>query len=108
MKVKFDEYEAQSERYYSDMLDKFKLQAREVVQKKQAALDVLNAETVAKQDRILRIRERMTLKSYHGLDSESEGEKEEEKKVLVADVNEYNKIKTEQQTKKAVIEQWIV
>ena len=31
MKVKFDEYEAQSERYYSDMLDQFKLKARDAV-----------------------------------------------------------------------------
>lgn len=87
MKVKFDEYELQSERYYSDMLDKFKIQARQIVQKKQALLDELNAATLAKADKIGRIKNRMQVKAFHGLDSDSEGEPEVEKKVVIADVN---------------------
>ena len=35
MKLKFTDYESQSEQYYSEMLDKFKDQARKVVNKKQ-------------------------------------------------------------------------
>jgi len=41
MKLKFEDYEAQSEEYYKNMLDKFKDQARKAVNKKQRELDLL-------------------------------------------------------------------
>ena len=41
MKDKFADYEAQSEKYYSEMLEKFKVQAKQVVTKKQKELDEL-------------------------------------------------------------------
>ena len=41
MKLKFDDYEKQSESYYADMLDRFKDQARKMVTKKQKELDEL-------------------------------------------------------------------
>ena len=41
MKIKFKDYEEQSEKYYEDMLDKFKGQARTAVNKKQRELNAL-------------------------------------------------------------------
>lgn len=41
MKLKFADYEAQSEEYYRNMLDKFKDQARRTVDKKQRELTLL-------------------------------------------------------------------
>ena len=41
MKLKFADYEQQSETYYSDMLEKFKSQARSAVAKKQKELNNL-------------------------------------------------------------------
>ena len=41
MKLKFADYESQSETYYSDMLEKFKAQARSAVAKKQKELNNL-------------------------------------------------------------------
>lgn len=78
MKAKFDDYEKQSETYYSDMLQKFKLQAKEVVHKKQAQLDQLTAATKEKQDKIGRIKERMVVKSYKGLMSDEDDPDDEE------------------------------
>jgi hypothetical protein len=42
MKFKFDEYEKQSERYYSEMLEAFKDQARKAVQAKVLMIDKIN------------------------------------------------------------------
>lgn len=39
MKVKFEDYEKESEKYYADMLDKFKVQAKEVCLKKEKELE---------------------------------------------------------------------
>ena len=41
MKLKFADYEEQSEKYYSEMLEKFKSQARSAVNKKQKELNAL-------------------------------------------------------------------
>ena len=41
MKLKFADYEAQSEKYYSEMLEKFKEQAKKTITKKQKELDSL-------------------------------------------------------------------
>ena len=39
MKKKFSDYEEESEKYYADMLEKFKGQARKAVNKKQKELN---------------------------------------------------------------------
>lgn len=42
MKMKFTDYEAQSEEYYRNMLEKFKDHARKAIQTKQRELAALN------------------------------------------------------------------
>lgn len=39
MKTQFEAYERESEKYYSDMLDKFKAQAKDVCLKKEKELE---------------------------------------------------------------------
>ena len=41
MKLKFADYENQSEQYYSELLERFKERARKVVAQKQKELDAL-------------------------------------------------------------------
>ena len=59
MKLKFADYEAQSEQYYKDMLDRFKDQARKTVQKKQKELDQIKKQKEEYDARLLRLKERI-------------------------------------------------
>lgn len=52
MKLKFADYEEQSEKYYADMLAKFKEQAKKVVTKKQKELDQLTREKNDHEERL--------------------------------------------------------
>lgn len=52
MKLKFADYEAQSEEYYKNMLDRFKDHARKAISTKQRELDVV---TTAKDQHEARI-----------------------------------------------------
>ena len=75
------------------MIDQFKDQARASIKTKQKMMDEMGLLLKSKDDRIVRIRERIAEKKKHGLDSESEGEPEPQKPEIVAKVNEYKKIK---------------
>ena len=110
MKVKFDEYEKQSERYYSEMLEAFKNQARKAVQAKVLLIDKLNEEAMDKNEKIFRIKERIVEKSYKGLMSDVEDSPEEElapEKEEHLDINVYKKLKQTKQAKKQVVTAWI-
>ena len=78
MKDKFTDYEAQSEKYYSEMLEKFKTQARTVVQKKQKELDELKANKKEHEERIVRLKERIEEKKIKNFWSDEEEESEDE------------------------------
>lgn len=91
MKNKFQEYEIQSERYYADMLEKFKAQAREVVQKKHKELEVATKQRDEHAEKIMRIKERIRSKATKRLLSDEEDqESEEETPILKIDMVEYN------------------
>ena len=97
MKLKFADYEAQSEQYYSQMLDRFKAQARKVVEKKQKELDALAR---AKQDheaRMLRLQERIKDRKIKNFWSDESEESEEEPALdffnREVDIEEYNYVK---------------
>jgi len=78
MKDKFTDYEAQSEKYYSEMLEKFKTQARTVVTKKQKELDELKANKKEHEERIVRLKERIEEKKIKNFWSDEEEESEDE------------------------------
>ncbi len=110
MKVKFDEYEKQSERYYSEMLEAFKNQARKAVQAKVLLIDKLNEEAMDKNEKIFRIKERIVEKSYKGLMSDVEDSPVKEQapeKEEHLDINVYKKLKQTKQAKKQVVTAWI-
>ena len=67
MKMKFAEYEAESEKYYKEMLAKFKQQARDAVKRKQAEIDRLQKLKGEHEARILRIREKTRDKKLKGV-----------------------------------------
>ena len=73
------------------MLEKFKTQAREVVQKKQKELDLAVKQRDEHAAKVLRIKERIHEKSYKRLLSDEEDEEsEEETPNLKVDMVEYN------------------
>ena len=78
MKDKFADYESQSEKYYSDMLEKFKGQARTVVQKKQKELDELKTNKKDYEDRLERLKARVEEKKIKNFWSDAEEESEDE------------------------------
>ena len=77
MKLKFAEYEQQSETYYSDMLEKFKAQARSAVAKKQKELNNLTKEKEEHEATIAKVREKIKdrkIKQFWSDEEESEEE----------------------------------
>lgn len=52
MKLKFTEYEAQSEKYYADMLSNFKKHAKEQILKKQKAIEQLTQQKQQHEEKI--------------------------------------------------------
>lgn len=108
MKNKFQEYEIQSERYYADMLEKFKAQAREVVQKKHKELEIATKQRDEHAEKIMRIKERIRSKATKRLLSDEEDqESEEETPILKVDMIEYNYASAERQKTRLVVEQWV-
>ena len=55
MKIKFADYEAQSEEYYKNMLDRFKEHARRALTVKQRELDVVKTAKEAHEARMERL-----------------------------------------------------
>ena len=93
MKVKFDEYEQQSEVYYAEMLDRFKQQARDAVMKKQAEIDKVKAQIGESTDKADRMKQRIVQKSYKGVMSDEEEEQPAPDDVIICNIKEYNLLK---------------
>ena len=77
MKLKFADYEKQSEIYYSDMLARFKSQARSAVAKKQKELNSLVKQRDDHEAQIMKIRDRIKerkIKAFWSDQEESEDE----------------------------------
>ena len=77
MKLKFADYEAQSETYYSDMLEKFKSQARSAVAKKQKELNNLVKQKEDHEAQIVKIRDRIKERKIKAFWSDEEESEEE-------------------------------
>ena len=107
MKSQFESYEQESEKYYADMLDKFKLQAKEVCLRKEKELESLQTFIQAKEAKVMRIKSRIVGRGLKGLQSDVEESSEDEAKPLKLDMIEYNFKKAERDKYKLVVEQWV-
>lgn len=111
MKMKFSDYEEQSEDYYKNMLDKFKDQARKAVTKKQQELDVLTDVKNDHETRIDRLQERIKERNIKNFWSDQEEESEDEPAVdfltKSVDIEEYNYYRAERRRYKLKISQWV-
>ena len=107
MKNKFEQYEVESEKYYSDLLDKFKEQAKQICEKKERELADAKHQLDRHESKIERIRERMVAKSYKGIMSDVEESSEDEEEPIKLDMVEYNFLRAERNRHKLVIEQWV-
>ena len=107
MKVKFEAYEKESEKYYSDMLDKFKQQTKDVITKKELELEKIKQQLQDGQGKVDRIKQRVALKSFKGVISDAEESSEEEKPVVKLDMVEYNFLKADRNKLKGVIIRWV-
>ena len=97
MKIKFADYETQSEKYYSDMLERFKEQARKTVTKKQKELDALMKTREEHEARIARLKDRIKERKIKNFWSDESEESEEEPEIAFinreVDMEEYNYVK---------------
>ena len=97
MKIKFADYETQSEKYYSDMLERFKEQARKTVTKKQKELDALMKTREEHEARIARLKDRVQERKIKNFWSDESEESEEEPEIAFidreVDMEEYNYVK---------------
>ena len=111
MKTKFADYEEQSEKYYADMLDRFKEQARKVVTKKQKELDDLKKQKEKHLARVIRLKERTVDRKIKNFWSDEDTESEEEEPVTafnrVVDMDEYSYVKAQRKRYKLEIKKWI-
>lgn len=90
------------------MLEKFKGQAREVVQKKHKELETATKQRDEHAEKVMRIKERIHSKAHKRLLSDEEDEEsEEETPNLKVDMVEYNYASAERQKTRLVIEQWV-
>ena len=78
MKLKFADYEDQSEKYYSEMLEKFKSQARTAVNKKQRELNALTKLKDEHETQMKHIREKVKERKIKAFWSDESEESEEE------------------------------
>lgn len=111
MKQKFGDYEDQSEKYYSEMLEKFKAQARNAVNKKQRELNALlklKEEHEAEMDKIRgKIKERK-IRAFFS--DEEESEEEEDTAMPIkreADMEEYVYVKANRKRAKVAIVKFV-
>ena len=111
MKLKFTDYESQSEQYYSEMLDKFKDQARKVVNKKQQELDTLTRIKGEQEARIARLKARAQERKIKNFWSDESEESEEEPVVNFidreVDMEEYLYVKAQRKRAKLEVAKWV-
>ena len=97
MKLKFADYENQSEQYYSELLERFKERARKVVAQKQKELDALAKIKQDQEARVERLRERTKERKIKNFWSDESEESEEEPALdfftREVDIEEYNYVK---------------
>ena len=97
MKLKFADYESQSEQYYSDLLERFKERARKVVAQKQKELDGLTKTKEDHEARVARLRDRTKERKIKNFWSDESEESEDEPALDFAtrevDIEEYNYVK---------------
>ena len=103
MKLKFADYEQQSETYYSDMLEKFKAQARSAVAKKQKELNNLTKQKEDHEAQIVKIRDRIKERKIKAFWSDEE-ESEEEPTPFKPEANMEQYLYAKAERKKAKIE----
>lgn len=111
MKLKFADYEAQSEKYYAEMLEKFKEQARKVVNKKQRELDALTKLKNNQEARIVRLKERTTERAIKNFWSDESEESEEEAPLdffkRQVDYEEYDYVRKDRKRAKLAVTKWV-
>ena len=111
MKLKFADYETQSEQYYSQMLDRFKQQARKAVEKKQKELDTLTKTKTDHEARVARLKDRVRERKIKNFWSDESEESEEEPALdfftREVDIEEYNYMKAQRKRAKLEITNWV-
>ena len=111
MKLKFSDYEAQSEEYYKNMLDRFKDHARKAITTKQRELDVVTTAKDQHEARIGRLQERIKERNIKNFWSDQEEESEDEPPVdfltRPVDIEEYNYYRAERRRFKLEITKWV-
>ena len=83
MKLKFADYEEQSEKYYSEMLEKFKSQARTAVNKKQRELNALTKLKNEHEAEIVKIKAKVQERKIKAFWSDESEESEEEVPAII-------------------------
>lgn len=110
MKLKFADYEDQSEKYYSEMLEKFKSQARTAVNKKQRELNALTKLKEEHEAEIEKIRGKIKERKIKAFFSD-ESEESEEEVIMPAkrevDIEEYNFVKAKRKRAKVAIVKFV-
>lgn len=113
MKLKFSEYEAQSEKYYAEMLSNFKKHAKEQILKKQKAIEQLTQQKQQHEEKIQRITERIHEKKIKGMISDESDESEEEGFDAAAledktvTIEEFQFVKSKRKALKIALKKWV-
>ena len=107
MKKKYEQFEVESEKYYADLLDKFKAQAKSVIDRKEQELAGVRQIKEMKEAKIERMRARKREKHFSGLLSDEEDSEIEEPTELKLDMVEYNFLRAERNKTRLIIEQWV-
>lgn len=107
MKKKYEQFEIESEKYYSDLLDKFKAQAKQVMERKEQELEGIRQIKAVKEAKIERMRARKREKHFSGLLSDEEDSEISEPEELKLDMVEYNFLRAERNKTRLIIEQWV-
>ena len=111
MKSKFSEYEIQSEKYYADLLERFKEKARLAVDKKQKELNKLGQIRDEYIQRVKRLKERAQERKIKNFWSDESSEEEEDVPVphinREVDLEEFNFVKAKRKNAKIVIQKFV-
>ena len=77
------------------MLEKFRAQAREALNKRIRQIEEVVLQTEQRQERIVRIKDRIKFKEALGVDSDSDGPKEQKKPEVNGNMRDYTRIKAQ-------------
>lgn len=111
LKNKFKDYEGQSEKYYADVLEKFKKQAKYEIKYRQNDIDRLTKEKDEHEYKIARLMERIRARRLKGLlsDDEDEASDDDNWGDVDRDIDdeEYLRLKAERRRQKVEIKDWV-